>query len=274
MIQRFSSIAVFPFFLLICGCAWFSAEPRHPGVTVAPPDGLPEDPARLLALADKVLETGASIDALVEAVAALEEISSGRAKGVNMPAPFEVDVRMARACYLIAEFEPNVSRRTPWLRKGQLAAEQAMRARPERVEGTYFLAVILGRLAEEMGLSALAMVHRVEELGNKAMELDPTFDNAGPYRLLAMLYAKAPAWPVSIGDIDRALELALESVEVLDYPLNRYVLAEVFIEAGDNGQARQELRRVLAAPKAGRWAQEGETWRPRARRLLGNLSKK
>jgi tetratricopeptide (TPR) repeat protein len=274
MIQRFSSIAVVLLFLLIGGCGWFSPGPRHPAITVAPPEGLPEDPAQLLALADDVLETGASIDALVEAVAALEEISSGRAKGVNTPAPFEVEARMARACYLIAEFEPNLSRRTPWLRKGQLAAEQAMRARPDRVEGTYFLAVILGRLAEEMGMSALAMVHRVEELGNKAMELDPTFDNAGPYRLLAMLYAKAPAWPVSIGDIDRALELAQEGVEVLDYPLNRYVLAEVLIEAGEKAQARQELRRVLAAPKAGKWAQEGETWRPRARRLLVSLSKR
>lgn len=254
------------------GCVRHTSKLQTPAAPVAFPADLPNSSQELLDLATRILEQGSSIDEFVRAVAALEKIASGQTVGTNPSAPFEVDFRLAKACYLIAELEPNAERRAAWLRQGETVAEQARKARPDRVEGPYFLAVIIGRKAEALGLAALVLVRRIEELSLEAMKLDPTYENGGPYRLLAMVYAKAPAWPASIGDPDRALELAQEAVATVDYPLNRYILAEVLIEVGETAKARKQLRAVLSAPKVGKWAQEGETWRPRARKLLDSLT--
>jgi hypothetical protein len=117
----------------------------------------------------------------------------------------------------------------------------------------------------------MALAKDVEELGLKAASLDPGFENGGPYRLLAMLYVHAPPWPTSIGDIDKALEYAEKAVGVSEYPMNHLVRGEVLIEAGEVVEARNELKLVLTAPKVGRWAHEGEIWRPYARQLLDRI---
>ncbi|MCU0665366.1 MAG: hypothetical protein MUC50_23950, partial [Myxococcota bacterium] len=218
-------IVLFSSAFLMWGCGSSKTGAKHSLISVTPPPDLPRTSRELLALANEVLETGTKLDELTVGVAALEALAAKPAGG-SRPEAFEVDFRMAKACFLLAELEPGQERRSAWLEKGQISAQRAVRARPDRVEGTYYLAVIIGRQAEELGLSALPRVRRVEELGLKAMALDPKFENAGPYRLLAMVYAKAPPWPASIGDTDRALELAQQGVKVVDYPLNHYILAE------------------------------------------------
>jgi hypothetical protein len=115
------------------------------------------------------------------------------------------------------------------------------------------------------------LARNVEDLGIKAAELDARFEDGAPYRLLAMLYAKAPPWPTSIGDIDKAIEFADKAVAVSDYPMNHLVRGEVLIEANEDVEARKELKLVLTAPKSGRWAHEGEIWRPYALQLLDRI---
>jgi tetratricopeptide (TPR) repeat protein len=149
----------------------------------------------------------------------------------------------------------------------------AMREKPDRVEGYYYLAVIKGRRIELAGLTGIGQIKDVESYGLKAAEIDPRFEDGGPFRLLAMLYAKAPPWPTSIGDMDLALEYAKKANAISPYPMNNLIMAEVLIEAGDYEQARKLLNKVLAAPKSGRWAREGERWRPYVRKLLKSITK-
>ena len=117
----------------------------------------------------------------------------------------------------------------------------------------------------------MKLAGKVEELGLKAVEIDETFMDYGPLRLLAMLYAKAPPWPTSIGDMDEALDYAERAVTASDYPMNHLIMAEVLIEDDELDKARGELEKVLAAPKVGRWAYEGEQWRPHAMKLLKRI---
>jgi hypothetical protein len=56
--------------------------------------------------------------------------------------------------------------------------------------------------------------------------------------------------------------------------MNHLIRAEVLIEDDELVEARAELRGVLAAPKVGRWAQEGERWRRHARQLLKQISER
>ena len=185
----------------------------------------------------------------------------------------DVQWRLARACFFASELEKEAAIRLNWIAKGEDAGQTAVRERPDRVEGYYYLAVLKGRRAEISGLgfSAMILARKVEHLGEKAVDIDPNFEDGAPYRLLAMLYANAPPWPTSIGDMDKAIEFAQKAIDLSDYPMNHLIMAEVLIEADEIEDARDELKKVLAAPKVGRWANDGERWRPHARRLLSKI---
>ncbi|MFO8073876.1 MAG: hypothetical protein R6V85_18595 [Polyangia bacterium] len=234
---------------------------------------MPDDIDSLLSLADREARANSSIEDLTVAVSALEKAADQVAESRSSVPLWEIHWRLGRACFLASERSEERSDKLLWIQRGEDAARAAMRERLDRVEGYYFSAALLGRRAELSGLgfSAIKLAKEVEDLGKKAVEIDPSFEDGAPYRLLAMLYAKAPPWPTSIGDIDLALEYADRALQLSNYPMNHMVRAEVLIEAGDFGEARAELRNVLSAPKVGRWAREGEHWRPRARRLLSKL---
>ena len=231
------------------------------------PDSIPE----LLELSDSIVEAAQSVEDFEEAARVLEKAKRKIGDSLASVEPLEIYIRLAKTCFQASEWERDGTEKRNWLIRGEDAAAAAARERPDRVEGHYFLAVIKGRRAEQGGLSGLGRIKDIEELGLKSVELDPTYEDGGPFRLLAMLYAKAPPWPTSLGDMDLAMEFAAKALEISDYPLNHLIMAEVLIEEGDLTLARERLRTVLAAPKTGRWAMEGEYWRPYARQLLDKI---
>ena len=236
-------------------------------------DSLPNDIDVLVAFADaraledsQFQELTAAADALDKAI----ELAKVRKTSID---PSELRWRQARVCFYASEQQKGTADKLIWIARGEDAAEAAIRELPDRVEGYYYLAVLNGRRAQHSGIgfSAMILAKRVEELGLKAVALDPSFESGGPYRLLAMLYVHAPPWPTSIGDLDKAIDYAEKAVDVADYPMNHLVRGEVLIEADEDVEARNELKMVLAAPKSGRWAHEGEIWRPYARQLLDRI---
>ncbi len=251
------------------GCSWF--HDSHPAPVVPRLSGLPDDIPSLIELADEQIEEVTSKGDLIFAISALEktkELLGQQPATIEMT---DIDIRLAVTCFLISEREDDSTQKLAWITKGEEAAEAVVQARPGRVEGHYYMAVLIGRRIEQGGLSGFIEVRTVRDLGLKAAELEPGFEKGAPYRLLAMLYAKAPSWPTSIGDIDLALEYAEKALGVSRYALNHLIMAEVLIEDGEYVKARRALRKVLAAPKVGRWAKEGEQWRPYARQLLEKI---
>ncbi|MCP4674074.1 MAG: hypothetical protein GY854_00840 [Deltaproteobacteria bacterium] len=232
---------------------------------------MPDDIPALLEIADDQIDRPTSKKELIRAVDALEKVRELLGERSVDVEPVEVHIRLALACFLVSEREDETAKKLAWITKGEEAAEETLRERPNRVEGYYYLAVLQGRRLEHGGLSGIIRVRSVEDLGLKAVDIDPSFEEGGPYRLLAMLYAKAPPWPTSVGDVDLALEYAEKAVELSDYALNHLIMAEVLIEAEEFDEAKAELRKVLSAPKTGRWARDGEQWRPHARQLLRQL---
>ena len=261
---------------LCSGCWLFSTEP--PAVVpiqVKAYEELPKTDAELLAFGDaRNIETSTMKD-LSTAVSAYEELI-GRLESSRSTEIAVVDVkwRLARAFFLAGEKAQDVSEKLRWIVRGEEVADSIITERPDRVEGYYYAAVLKGRRAQNtsIGLSAMKLAKRVEELGLEAVKIDETIDDGGPLRLLAMLYAKAPPWPTSVGDMDLAYENARRAIVVADYPMNHLTMAEVLIEDDEMEQARVELDRVLAAPKVGHWALEGEQWRPYAMDLRKKIA--
>jgi hypothetical protein len=234
------------------------------------PDTLPNDIEVLLEYAESKAFLDSRIDDLSAAADALDRailLSKTHEAGLSRA---EMSWRLARVCFYASEQQKGSADKLIWIARGELAAAVTIKDLPRRVEGYYYLAVLKGRRAQHSGIgfSAMALAKNVEELGLKSIELDPTFEQGGPFRLLAMLYAYAPPWPTSIGDIDKALEFAERAVGVSNYPMNHLVRGEVLAEADELDAAKAELNIVLSAPKDGLWAHEGEIWRPYARQLL------
>ena len=243
---------------------------------------------RLYENANQRCRLNASPTDLKEAVRNYRKLQQRITDGETSVVAFDVRWRMSKAMFFIAEIEPDDDNKKTWLSKAEFFAEKAMADCSHCVEGYYYAAAIKGRIAEISGngLKALKLVKRVLSLGQKAVEIDESFENGAPLRLLAMLYAKAPPWPASVGDMDLALETAQRALSISDYPMNHLIMAEVLIEDDELEAAVLELDNVLDAPldipededsdegsaedgdrRNSTWTEEAALWRPYAAEL-------
>lgn len=127
----------------------------------------------------------------------------------------------------------------------------------------YRLAVALGAQARERRSTGLDALPRMVELLERAIAERPEIDRAGPDRVLALVYLRAPGWPTGPGDPDLGLEHA-EAAVARDgsWPPNWLALAEAR-EAVDDAPgaaaARDRAAELAAAsdhPDRERWAEE------------------
>ena len=75
--------------------------------------------------------------------------------------------------------------------------------------------------------------------------------------MLALVYLRAPGWPVGLGDEVLGLENAHRAVEVdPEFPDNQLTLAEALAETGDHKAARAALERGKSLARSGPWDEE------------------
>ena len=133
-------------------------------------------------------------------------------------------------------------------RRGRTLAERAVALDPGNGVAHYLAAYLAGLEAERDPLRGLDFVPVIEREAKLAAELAPGVDHGGPDRMLGELYLRAPGFPVSVGDPDKALSHYRRSVELAPgYPENRLGLSEALFHDGQNGKACDELTRVLSA---------------------------
>jgi tetratricopeptide (TPR) repeat protein len=147
----------------------------------------------------------------------------------------------SKICFLLADrTETDQIRRERFASEGVRWAEGSLKAGDKENGGVYYyLAVNLGIAIKEHPAIALKNLDRLVSSLEKAVELSPDVNSAGPYRVLGMVYLKAPPWPQGIGDGDKALELLQEAVQRYpDYPKNRIFYAQALWEL--EGEDREE----------------------------------
>lgn len=167
---------------------------------------------------------------------ASQEYAAHRASLAQSPTNAVEAWKFGRAAFDLADFTTNQSRKVAIVEKGIDACRQSLSNGPSAA-GHFYLALNLGRLAETRGLSALHLLHEMEQELILARSLDPSFDHAGADRTLGLIYRDAPGWPISLGDTAKATK-HLESCVNLDgdFPENRLALAELYA-----GSHRTEL---------------------------------
>jgi predicted Zn-dependent protease len=124
-------------------------------------------------------------------------------------------------------------------------AQWCVRREPENGACDYWLAIAVGLQAREVRATADdGLKTMVAEL-TLAIERDPTYDQAGPHRVMAILLTRAPSWPLGPGDVESALEHAQKAIELRpDYPPNTLALGEALAAAKQRGEARDAYARA------------------------------
>ncbi len=189
------------------------------------------------------------------------------------PQNYDAAWEASRVCkYLGDKYENDA--KVPVLEKGEKFARKAIEINPDKVEGHFWLGVCLGRIGEERGvLNSLFLVGPIKDEMDKVLAIDPKYD--GAHHVLGVLYRKAPGWPLSSGDINKAEEHALLAVKYgPDRILNHIGLAEVYMAKDRNKEARQQLLIAIELPPEPDRIPESKDEQLTAKGLLDEVNKK
>jgi hypothetical protein len=181
----------------------------------------------------------------------------------HLAAPTDADAarRFGQACFNWAEFATNSTQRAALAEEGIAASRQAIAQAPTNGAAFYALGLNLGQLARTRTLGAIKLVSQMEKAFLQAIALDAKFDYAGPYRLLGLLYQKAPGWPASIGSKKKArLHLQKAAELAPDYADNWLCLLEAGLEWDDQVAVRKWLPQAEASMSAAKTKFTGEDW--------------
>ena len=188
------------------------------------------------------------------------------------PRDFESSWKLARACYWIGGRGPQAGRRAD-LERGVAAAERAIVLERTRPEGHFWKAANMGALAESFGIrQGLKYRGAVKDALETVLRLDPSYLQGSGDRALGRWYFKVPGL---FGGSKRKSEEHLR--KSLTYNPNshasRFFLAETLFSMGRDRDAREELKRVLAAPIDPDWAPEDREFKRKANDLLSVRSR-
>jgi hypothetical protein len=166
-----------------------------------------------------------------------------------------------RACFDWAEYASNQTQRAALATEGIQACRRSIELVPSNAPAYFFLGLNSGQLARTKLFGALRLVGQMQEAWEKAIELDPLFDYAGPHRALGILYRDAPGWPASIGSKTKAKRHLLKAVELApEYPGNRLSLLESYAKWGERGLIQQQAAETARFLKESRQRFAGEEW--------------
>jgi hypothetical protein len=155
----------------------------------------------------------------------------------------------AKAAYFYGEYEViNGDQQKIIFTEAKEAALQAVTVADKKPEGHYWLGVAYGAWAEANGiLNSLQLAGTIAEEMTKVLALDATYNNGSAFMVRGRVYAKAPGWPLSVGDSSKA---EADFKQALKYgPVNRKAYrfyAEYLLANGRTAEAETIINQGLS----------------------------
>jgi tetratricopeptide (TPR) repeat protein len=203
-------------------------------------------------MADKAIETYQQVLALDDSVA-------------------DAYWKLARTYYWKGTLEKSDAKAADAYREGIEFAKLGVATDAKSVGAHFWLAVSYGKFGEAKGI--MQSLHLVDPLMKEAkisLELDETYQDGGPHRLMCRVYMKLPGFKG--GDIDKALEHCRKAIAIGPQEhMNHLYLAEALLQKGDKPEAKKALRKVLELPINPTYAPEHEQQQAEAKKLLAEL---
>ena len=162
--------------------------------------------------------------------------------------------------------------------RDQLAADALQNAQacleraPRAAACLYYDGVALGLNARAHPLQASESLKSMLDALGRAEAADPSYDQAGPARVKALVLIKAPAWPLGPGDPEAGLAAARRAVALRpDHPPNLLALAEALAKTGDTHGAQESYRRARDLSQALPPGRDRDDWVHQADQALSKL---
>ena len=267
--QFFLLTILFPS-LILEGCVAHTSIDSKP--LTAPQGPLPQqfDPA---VLEQDVLGLTAAAERLCQPLLSREQNALGhalaeRALGMDSNNP-NAALAVARCAALLLDFLEGKERDR--MAETGVSAVRALGAPDKNPVASYWLAICLGQILRERGMSAIPLLSE-EIKALKTAQEEPSIDLGGPFRVLGMLYLKAPGWPAGPGDHDVALELLSGvALQYPSHPLNQIFYGEALLATGDKETARQHFAKGKDLAREELWGAIAHSWQQQAQRHLDKL---
>jgi len=181
---------------------------------------------------------------------------------------YEVYWRLARIHYLIGIYSEDKKEQKTVFSQGIYYGKKAVNLEPEKPDGYYWLGVNYGKYGEVKGvLKSLSLVNPIKDAMNKVIELDPTYEDGGAYKVLGRVYFKLPGF--AGGSKEKSLEHLLKSKELdSNDALTRLYVADTYLALKRIDESREELEYIMNMPDDPRWIYQVEQCKEGAKRML------
>ncbi len=139
--------------------------------------------------------------------------------------------------------------------KGIDEGNKAISSHPNKIEGIYWQAIVLGRKAELKGiLNSLGSIKPIRNSMKKILDINPEFHRA--HFVLSRLYRKAPK-VISIGNTKKALKHINKAVK-LDPTETLYLLEKAYVlkKLKKKDEAKKILKTLLELPSNPKYFQD------------------
>lgn len=253
--------------LVAAGCAPALREPPPIETLTGRPPASAEtaDAPALLAKADGLWARRP----IVAAVRSAEGLYLDAAAGDGGAAAL---IGATRAKVWLADHEADRKAREALAVSAVHTAQWCGRLAPDDPRCDYWLAIAVGIQAREVRQTAEDGLKTMVAALERAIERDPSYDHAGPERVLALVRLRAPGWPLGPGDPESGLDEARKAIaRDPDYPPNVLALAEALAATKHKDESREAYGKALALAKSAEAAGDPDaaSWVEEARRALG-----
>lgn len=155
----------------------------------------------------------------------------------------------AKAYYYAYHKADKRSERIELAERGIKYAEACIEAMPKEPACYYYHAVDTGIYYQSKVIGYQDGLKTMIKDCKMVIELDPSYEYGGAYRILALIYTEVPGSSLRresvIKDLDKAVGYMSEALRIApDFPENYLVLSKVYLELDDESQARQALIRA------------------------------
>jgi hypothetical protein len=152
----------------------------------------------------------------------------------------------ARFASWLAYYSPSRETKIRYAKAAVSHANDAIRIRPDAVEGYYYRAMATGLHARQSPLTAFGAMQKIRDDCMRAITLDETHDDGGPHRILGGLYLHAPGPPAGLGSLRRSLHHLKRAFDIsADHPDNRLLLAEALSRDAKKSESEGLLTPLL-----------------------------
>lgn len=162
--------------------------------------------------------------------------------------------------------------------KGIASAEACIKETPENAACYYFHAVNTGLYYQTQIIGYQKGLKAMVADSKKVVEMDPSYEHGGAYRILGLIYTSVPETAFSpdhiVRDLDAAIDNLRKAVQVApDYPENYLALTTAFLKAENKEEAAAALKKAEELMPNWRDHADYPAWKKEFKKLAKKVGK-